>query len=574
MTGGRSSQLPVVVVLIGALLASAFARSSALGQRRDLDESRNQSAGREGGNVSQLNSFALGLLLGGLRGPMLMALWTSSENQKTERELDDFDTKVELIRLLQAEFDGVHLFQIWNKAYNISVQMANVSTKYTTILDAMDYAYSVDAERPDNVNIIAAIAGLYFDKFGNAAEKGYFSPRLRDETLPIQDRVRVKFPAAKRDLLLRQARLAGAPPYVLQPRELDAEGARLYIQVRPPVAEALRQRFPDAELEYEVRPVRVAGQQQVGARRTEHEPVLDEQYHILPQFLAARPSTQPTGDGADGSRLPYLAKFQPYPYGVSPFALGYNYYKRAQFLQQYRGLVHAQLSDRVVSSRPALSLKKWSEEDWYAARRAEIELFLPGQPVPREEAQLERPTAAIPLAAIARTPLLDEVVHRYRKAYQVAVAAVEEYRYHLKSFPEDLTYFSHLEGSEAQSKLMMGDALFLEAMIAPTDLERRRLAGEAADWYRQAADLYSRHIFKYFMGDEDAPSVLPPRVQRHQVSDKQLFPEALVPLAMAKLRARHAAANNQLGNSEDFLEIDGYVQRANARIATINAMTK
>ena len=50
-----------------------------------------------------------------------MILWTSSESQKNEKDLEGFDTKVEWIRLLQPEFDTVHVFQVWNKAYNISV---------------------------------------------------------------------------------------------------------------------------------------------------------------------------------------------------------------------------------------------------------------------------------------------------------------------------------------------------------------------------------------------------------------------------------------------------------------------
>ncbi len=85
-----------------------------------------------------MNSFALALLLGGLRGPLVMVLWSTSENQKVDKNLEDFDTKVEWIRLLQPEFDTVHLFQIWNKAYNISVQMASLPNRYAAILDALD----------------------------------------------------------------------------------------------------------------------------------------------------------------------------------------------------------------------------------------------------------------------------------------------------------------------------------------------------------------------------------------------------------------------------------------------------
>ena len=62
-----------------------------------------------------MNSYALALMLGGLRGPLVMMLWTSSETQKQDKNLEDFDTKVELIRLLQPEFDSVHIFQVWNK---------------------------------------------------------------------------------------------------------------------------------------------------------------------------------------------------------------------------------------------------------------------------------------------------------------------------------------------------------------------------------------------------------------------------------------------------------------------------
>jgi hypothetical protein len=143
----RRSSAPLVGALIVSILGAGVTRSMVLKQRHELDVARN-SAATANADLSKVNSFALGLLLGGLRGPLVMALWTSSENQKTDRDLEDFDTKVELIRLLQPEFDTVHLFQIWNKAYNISVQMANVPNKYTTILDALAYGFSVDRERP------------------------------------------------------------------------------------------------------------------------------------------------------------------------------------------------------------------------------------------------------------------------------------------------------------------------------------------------------------------------------------------------------------------------------------------
>ena len=135
-------------------------------------------------SLSSMDSFALGLLLGGLKGPLVMILWTDSENQKTEKNLEGVDTEIEWIRLLQPEFDTVHLFQIWNKAYNLSVQMASLANKYDTILGALDYAHNVDAQKPNDINILAAIGQLYFDKLGTSSEKAYYRRRVRDEAKP------------------------------------------------------------------------------------------------------------------------------------------------------------------------------------------------------------------------------------------------------------------------------------------------------------------------------------------------------------------------------------------------------
>src|SRR3954447_630678 len=115
----RSMRLLTVAVLIIALIGSGLTRNWA-------DSVRGEpivASAASGRSLSGMNSYALALLLGGLRGPLVMFLWSSSESQKTENNLEDFDSKVEWIRLLQPEFDTVHIFQIWNKAYNISVKM-------------------------------------------------------------------------------------------------------------------------------------------------------------------------------------------------------------------------------------------------------------------------------------------------------------------------------------------------------------------------------------------------------------------------------------------------------------------
>src|SRR4051812_6887044 len=192
-------RVATVIVLIAALIGSGLTRNLA-------DYVRGApvvAASGSGRSLSGMNSYALALLLGGLRGPLVMFLWSSSESQKTENNLEDFDSKVEWIRLLQPEFDTVHIFQIWNKAYNISVKMTNMANKYATILDALDYAENVDREKPNDINIVYAIGGIYFDKFGNSAEKMYYRVRVRNESMPhaTDDALRKNDPGVRRTQL-------------------------------------------------------------------------------------------------------------------------------------------------------------------------------------------------------------------------------------------------------------------------------------------------------------------------------------------------------------------------------------
>ena len=118
-----------------------------------------------------------------------------ARSQKIDRDLEDFDTKIEWIRLLQPEFDTVHIFQIWNKAYNISVLMASPANKYTTILDAVDYARSVDQEQARrHQHPRVGVAGLR-EQAGRAggAGAGVLRRQFREETMTDANR-KVAYP--------------------------------------------------------------------------------------------------------------------------------------------------------------------------------------------------------------------------------------------------------------------------------------------------------------------------------------------------------------------------------------------
>jgi hypothetical protein len=80
------------------------------------------------------------------------------------------------------------MFQIWNKAYNISVQMASLPNRYAAILDALKYAADVDRERPGNVNIMNAIAQVYSNKLGTVhSEKAYYRRMVREQSFVPRD---------------------------------------------------------------------------------------------------------------------------------------------------------------------------------------------------------------------------------------------------------------------------------------------------------------------------------------------------------------------------------------------------
>ncbi|MEM6315772.1 MAG: hypothetical protein AAF743_16915, partial [Planctomycetota bacterium] len=201
----------LIAVLIGALLGSGLVRGWVNHRRADVAATD---------TLARLDSFALGLLLGGFRGPLVMVLWNSTESQKTSRDLADFNTQLELIRLLQPQFDSVHIYQVWNKAYNQSAQVASLPTKYAIILDAIDYAQSVDAERRPDIDIKEAIGQIYFQKLGIANEAPYYDQRLRTETRADQPLVRVSFPANRLDEFKRSARAAGVSTIKMNLRPL------------------------------------------------------------------------------------------------------------------------------------------------------------------------------------------------------------------------------------------------------------------------------------------------------------------------------------------------------------------
>jgi hypothetical protein len=526
----RRSRTLLTVLLIAALLASALLRSLAQ-SRHNAILPQPRSASR----LSGMNSFALGLVLGGLRGPLVMMLWSSIENQKMDRNLEDIDTKIELIRMLQPEFDSVHIYQSWNKAYNLSVMMANFQNKYATVLDALDYLRRVDLERPDNVNILVSIGEIYLNKLGNSSEKQFYITRLREETLPKRNATGPK---------------RGQPGWRATQHEtwLDDQGLILPELLAPrstlggSVVAGVAESYTGAELQY-----------------------------LTPY------------------NTPEMGGFR---FGLSPLALSYNYYKRAAVIQATTGRKHLYMTDTVIDSRTGVTLKMWAEEEWERARRFEHQLL--NVPIPRDSSDrwyLEPGTAAAKL----NTPLadrseqarrwLEEALFAYRRSADVGRHAVVEYERHARDMSNAVTldtYASHVDHALALAALVEGDRAYLAALAAQAGFDPPVVPPEplpsllkaSADGYQKAIDQYYRIMLRYYVQDDVATAVFPrfyPQITDLATAKSTIakVDARLFPAVFAATREFLKKNNRPDIHAGDIIEYETYIQRATQRLTQL-----
>lgn len=577
----RQNRLPLVLLMAGSLVVASVWRNSSFARSARADAAttattRPAAEAVAAQNFGQFDSYTLGLLLGGLRGPLVMTLWSTSETQKSERNLEDINTKIELIGLLQPEFDAVHLFQIWNKAYNLSVQMSNLSSKYSTILDAIDYANKRRAERPNNINLESALASIYFDKLGNSSEKTYYRERVRDESLAPIGQIRFTFPAARRDDFVKAALDAGADSRRYSIRPQGGPEELLTARLRSDYGERMIPTFTGDKVTFErvaPRPTRSS----TGAMRNSIDPVLDADGRILP-VLAARDRSAEVNDldwRPEDGELSYLARFEPYKQGVSPYAFAYDYYKRSVALQSSLNQRHAQLAERVISSRPALSLKNWSEEEIERGRLAEMAQYgLPATPEAQAPLPYELPAATMPLDRVVNTPLIQEAIDCYTRGGQIADAAIDEYRQHMARYREDAaTYVSHMAHTRAMAALSKADALYLKTALASGN-EKLDLARQSIAEYQRALDLLSLNAMAFFTPEEALDPAMPQGYGKidamNAFENPSAFPREMIGPTIGKVY--QFLDVNPAANSSEVQEYRTYSARAVLRMENLSKL--
>ncbi|MEZ0266588.1 MAG: hypothetical protein ACAI43_17805, partial [Phycisphaerae bacterium] len=530
--------------------------------------------------------FALSLMLGGLRGPLVMYLWTSSESQKSERELDSFDTQIELIRLLQPEFASVHLFQMWNLAYNISVQMTSLAGKYSCILGAIDYGRRTNqGDLPNNVNIIYQIGSLYGDKLGGSTEKAYFLRRVRTETLPVY---RVTMPAGSVDAFDKAAQqvyqgagpLAPTPPRVV--RESNGTATTTVELAQGDQIKAAMGAGASAVTFNAVPRQSLRTAQRSSGRPTEHDTLLDADGRLLPAYLAATTPLAPGQEGNNGAELQYLEQYQPFPYGLPPQALSYNYYKRSQVFQTVGKQRHLQISEMVLDRQPAIGLKFWAEEEWLRARRLEAEATMAQADVeagrrrykdatapedPKRASAYGLITAGLKAdAKVLKPDALAAAIFSYERSARVAADGIAEYQRHLVHFTSNFqNYQSHMDHLRAIGAAAAADAKFLRALQA-SGADRAKLLAEARAFYEDAEKWSALTTLKYYVEDVDAKAAGFDRAAIGRMS----LPELRTALGrtLAHLRVKYPKPEF-MPSGDDQVEYVNTAARAAERVKTI-----
>ncbi len=564
-----ASRFILVGVLIASLIGASAVRHFAYRPLATTASSAGTGSS-SAATLSGMDSFAIGLLLGGFRGPLVMAMWMNIEAQKNRRDYEDIDTRINLVRLLQPEFDDVHLFQIGNKAYNLSVQLTSLAAKYSAVLEGLDYARSVDRERPFNINILAEMADIYFHKLGESTEKFYYRARVRDDSLAPVSRVQFTIDAKSRGAFVTAALDAGIDPsrYVIQEA---VDPTRINVIVRQEFADVLRPRLENLIPVITIRPPRTTNQRDTTFRRFAHDPLLDVNGNLLAEFSKPRAGAPVIDNVLDGSELQFLRQFEPFPQGVSTFALAFNYYSKCEALRQSRGLRSAKLPPRVLSSRSAIALRFWTEEEFDRGRHFEAAAAGLPQPAEKEFPELELLAHDQPLDSARIALLQADALNSYKRVIDLISRTEKEYAAHIERFTQDRTlYLPHLTWLDALSTLVQADRDFILAQQATDPELRSKLIRQSRDHYLKAREMMYRNGLLWFVTGELAQITFPRGYSPEDVASR--VPADLLSEIYARTLSGATELNLPNLSPRELAEFNTYAQRCAARIQTLDAL--
>ena len=115
---------------------------------------------------TELSGAAVRLLLTGSRGLAVSALWNTAIDKQKKHEWGELDIAVDSIAKLQPHTIEPWLFQSWNLAYNVSVEMDRLNDMYFYIARGISIAADGEAMNRNNPDLRYMLGFYYQNKFG------------------------------------------------------------------------------------------------------------------------------------------------------------------------------------------------------------------------------------------------------------------------------------------------------------------------------------------------------------------------------------------------------------------------
>ncbi|MFM8274840.1 MAG: hypothetical protein ACKODX_21260 [Gemmata sp.] len=119
---------------------------------------------REG--EAEITGSALRLTLTGSRGLAVTALWLSAIDKQKRNDFHEFETRVKMVTKLQPNFITPWIFQSWNIAYNVSVEMHGSGDMYFYIVRGIQLLAEGERRNKRSPDMRYQIAFYYQNKFG------------------------------------------------------------------------------------------------------------------------------------------------------------------------------------------------------------------------------------------------------------------------------------------------------------------------------------------------------------------------------------------------------------------------
>ena len=115
---------------------------------------------------AEVSGSALRLALTGSRGIAVTALWLSAIEKQKRNDFHEFEDRVRWVTKLQPNFITPWIFQSWNIAYNVSVEMQGNSDMYYYIARGIQLLAEGERRNKRSPDMRYQIAFYYQNKFG------------------------------------------------------------------------------------------------------------------------------------------------------------------------------------------------------------------------------------------------------------------------------------------------------------------------------------------------------------------------------------------------------------------------